>query len=251
MQYLQNPVARYAVRLGDDALIAGQRLCEWSSRAPTLEEDLALSNVALDYLGRTRMLYAYAGELTGVDEDQLAGARDCDQFENLLMVELPRGDFAFTMARQYLLDIFEHLFFAHLCDSADERLAAIAGKAVKEVRFHERRSLEWMRRLGMGTQQSLARLQTAVDELWGYVDELFAMDELETDLAAQGIAVDRSLLAERWREQVTHTLTDVGVQVPGSDWQVIGGRAGVHTEHLGHLLSEMQFMQRAYPGLDW
>ncbi len=247
----KQPVARYAIRLGDDALITGQRLCEWSGQAPTLEEDLALANVGLDFLGRTRMLYGYAGSITGQDEDELAGLRDVSAFENLLLVELPRGDFAFTMARQYLLDAFEDLFFAALQRSTDTNLAAIAEKTVKEVRYHKRRSLEWMRRLGLGTDDSRQRLQAAVDELWGYVDELFAMDQLEDALLTDGVAVDRAQLAAPWRSEVDAVLNDVGIRVPGSDWQVSGGRTGVHTEHLGHLLSELQFMQRAYPGASW
>lgn len=244
-------VAKYAVRLGDDALVLSHRLCEWCSNAPVLEEDLALSNVALDYLGRARMLYGYAGDMLGVSEDELAFKRDVMEFENLLMVELPRGDFAFSMVRQYLLDEFEAAFFAVLCQSKDATLAGIAGKTVKEVQYHKRRSEEWMRRLGLGTEEGNRRAQAALDELWGYVDELFVMDELERSLCEQGIAVDRDVLAGPWRETVEQLIAAVELQVPPGDWQVAGGRERVHTEHLGHLLSEMQFMQRAYPGLNW
>ena len=244
-------VARYAVRLGDDALVLSQRLCEWSSNAPMLEEDLALSNVALDYLGRARMLYGYAGGMLGRSEDELAFLRDVNEFENLLMVELPRGDFAFSMVRQYLLDEFEARFFAVLAASRDETLAGIAAKTVKEVRYHQRRSSEWMRRLGLGTEESNARAQAAVDELWGYVDELFAMDELEEGLVADRIAVDRSALEAPWREAVESLMAHAELSVPEHGWRVTGGRQHVHTEHLGHLLSDLQFMQRAYPGLSW
>ena len=250
-QTTMNPVAHYAMRLGDDAVISAQRLCEWCADAPTLEEDLALANVALDFLGRTRMLYRYAGSMTGQSEDEIACSRDASSFENLLMVELPRGDFAFSMARQYLIDVFEELFFAALVDTTDEELAGIAGKAIKEIRYHKRRSVEWMRRLGLGTEESNQRLQAAIDELWGYVDEFFAMDNLEQQLLADGVAVDRAVLRDAWQSDVCELLEAVGLAVPGSEWQVSGGRAGVHTEHLGHLLSEMQFMQRAYPGLSW
>ena len=189
--------------------------------------------------------------MTGQHEDELASLRDVGAFENLLLVELPRGDFAFTMARQYLLDVFEEAFFAALQHSTDEQLAGIAAKTLKEVHYHKRRSMEWMRRLGLGTGESRSRLQAAVDELWGYVDELFAMDDLEQQLAAQGVAVDRTALDAAWRGEVQAVLSDAGLTIPGSDWQVSGGRAGVHTEHLGHLLSELQFMQRAYPGSSW
>jgi ring-1,2-phenylacetyl-CoA epoxidase subunit PaaC len=244
-------VARFAARLGDDALIHGQRLCEWSSRAPTLEEDLALANVALDYLGRARLCYTHAGELLGCGEDDFAYLRDARAFENLLLVELPRGDFAFTMLRQYLLDVFEDAYFARLCDSGDAYLAGMAGKACKEIDYHKRRSREWMRRLGHGTDVSRAKLQAAVEALWGYVDELFAMDDLERHLTVEGVAVDREVLAQAWHTEVRGWLEECGVKVPDGSWQVEGGRNGVHTEHLGHLLSEMQFLQRAYPGLQW
>ena len=244
-------ISQYAVRLGDDALITAQRLCEWSSRAPTLEEDLALANVGLDYLGRARMCYSYAGELLGKTEDQLAYLRDPREFENAMIVELPRGDFAFTMVRQYLLDEFESRFFTALANSTDARLAAIAQKTVKEVRYHLRRSLEWMKRLGLGTAESNDRSQQALDELWGYVDELFEMDALEKALMTSGAGVDKATLRADWNAVVKNTLLTVGLSVPSHDWQVRGGRSGVHTEHLGHLLTELQYLQRAYPGLAW
>ena len=244
-------ISRYSLRLADDALITAQRLCEWSSRAPTLEEDLALANVGLDYLGRARMCYSYAGELLGKTEDQFAYLRDPREFENAMIVELPRGDFAFTMVRQYLLDEFESRFFKALTNSTDARLAAIAQKTVKEVRYHLRRSWEWMKRLGLGTAESNDRSQQALDELWGYVDELFEMDALEKALMTSGVAVDKATLRADWDAVVKATLLTLGLSVPSHDWQVRGGRSGVHTEHLGHLLTELQFLQRAYPGLAW
>ncbi len=243
--------AKYAVRLGDDALVLGQRLCEWCSKAPTLEEDLALANVGLDYLGRARMLYGYAGELLGRSEDEFAYTRDAREFENVLLVELPRGDFAFTMVRQYLLDEFEEGFFECLAGSTDEQLAAVAVRTGKEVRYHKRRSGEWLRRLGLGTQESNRRAQEALDELWGYVAELFAMDGFESELAEAGIAIWRAELEPAWRESVGTLIEASGLSLPGDDWQVQGGRSGVHTEHLGHMLSELQFLQRAYPGAEW
>ncbi len=250
---IENPVEMYAVRLGDDALVLGHRLSEWSSNAPFLEEDLALSNVALDYIGRARMFYTYAGQLRndGTTEDDYAYLRDCRDYYNLLIHELPRGDFAFSMARQYLVDVFNLAYLAELQQSRDESLAAIAGKAVKESTYHLRRSNDWIMRLGQGTRESLRRLQDAVVELWGFTPELFAMDALEIDLLAQGIAVDRAALRDSWDRQVRATLEAAGVTMPEPDWQVDGGRQGVHTEHLGHLLGELQFVQRAYPGLEW
>ena len=250
---IEDPVELYAVRLADDALVLGHRLSEWSSNAPFLEEDLALSNVALDYLGRARMFYTYAGQVRndGTTEDDYAYLRDCREYYNLLIHELPRGDFAFSMARQFMVDAFNLAYLGQLQGSSDESLAAIAGKAVKESTYHLRRSTDWMMRLGDGTEESLRRLQEAVVELWGFTPELFAMDQLETELLAQGIAVDRTALRTDWEQQVRATLEAAGVTIPEPDWQVEGGRQGVHTEHLGHLLSELQFVQRAYPGLEW
>jgi ring-1,2-phenylacetyl-CoA epoxidase subunit PaaC len=246
-------IKQYTIRLGDDALVLGHRLSEWCSNAPFLEEDLALTNVSLDFIGRARMFYAYAAEIDGGDitENTYAYQRDCREFSNLLIHELPRGDFAFSMARQYLVDEFSTRYMERLQDSADETLAAIAAKAVKESRYHLRRSRDWMLRLGDGTEESHNRLQSALDDLWGYTPEMFDMDALEQELASAGIAVDSAALREDWQQAVTATLEEAGVQVPESSWQIRGGRQGMHTESLGHLLSELQFVQRAYPGLEW
>ena len=248
-----NAVRDYAVRLGDDALILGHRLSEWCSRAPFLEEDLALTNVALDYIGRARMFYSYAAELSGegYDEDWFAFKRDCREFSNNLIHELPRGDFAFSMARQYLVDVYIVAFMRELQSSADSTLAAIAGKAIKESEYHLRRSADWMLRLGDGTQESKRRLQDAVNELWGFTPELFEMDELEQDLVTAGIAVDAAALLAPWEQTVRATFKQAGIDIPLEDWQVSGGRQGKHTEWLGHVLSDLQFVQRAYPGLEW
>jgi ring-1,2-phenylacetyl-CoA epoxidase subunit PaaC len=249
----QEAVLQYAVRLGDDALVLGHRLSEWCSNAPFLEEDLALTNVALDYVGRARMFYSYAAELSGDgrSEDSFAYLRDCREFTNLLLHELPRGDFAFTMARQYLVDEYALAFMQALLESEDTQLAGIAAKTVKESKYHLRRSRDWVLRLGDGTEESHRRLQSAVEELWGYTDELFELDALETSLVAKGIAVDSSALRPAWDAAVRATLEEATITVPAGDWSVRGGRQGIHTESLGHLLSELQFMQRAYPGLEW
>ena len=244
-------VATYALRLGDDALVLSQRLAEWCADAPMLEEDIAISNVGLDYLGRARMLLQYAGETLGQTEDELAFMRESGEFRNLLIMELPRGDFAFSMLRQYLIDEFETLYFSELEASQDETIAAVAAKTNKEVSYHLRRSTEWLRRLGLGTEESNRRTQNALDELWGYVTELFLMDELEAELCEQGIAVDRASLEKVWREQVVAQLEAVNLQLPTEDIHQKGGREGVHTEHLSHMLSEMQILQRSYPGLEW
>ncbi|MEE4145334.1 MAG: 1,2-phenylacetyl-CoA epoxidase subunit PaaC [Halieaceae bacterium] len=244
---------QYAIRLGDDALVLGHRLSEWCSNGPFLEEDLALTNVALDFIGRARMFYSYAAELAadGSSEDTYAYTRDCREFSNLLIHELPRGDFAFSMARQYLVDVHGLAYMEALRQSADETLAAIAEKAVKESRYHLRRSRDWVLRLGDGTPESHQRMQRALDELWGYTPELFAMDALEQELADAGIAVDAASLRSGWDRDVTATLAEATLQKPAGDWEVTGGRQGLHTESLGHMLSDLQFMQRAYPGLQW
>lgn len=244
-------LATYALRLGDDALVLSQRLAEWCADAPLLEEDIAISNVGLDYLGRARMLLQYAGKLLGQSEDELAFMRDSADFKNLLIAELPRGDFAFSMLRQYLIDEFESLYFPVLSQSADPTLAAVAVKTNKEVEYHLRRSSEWLRRLGLGTEESNRRTQVALEDLWGFVAEFFLMDELEVNLCENGIAVDRTLLEARWREQVVKMLESVNLRVPADNIRQRGGREGRHTEHLGHMLTEMQFLQRAYPGLEW
>lgn len=243
----------YAIRLGDDAVVLGHRLSEWCSNGPFLEEDLALTNTALDYIGRARMFYSYAAELAadGSTEDSYAYKRDCRDFRNLLINELPRGDFAFTMARQYFIDEYSVAFMQALTGSADETLAAIAEKAIKESHYHLRRSVDWMLRLGDGTQESHERVQRAVDDLWGYTSELFELDAVEQQLVETGIAVDVSALKQGWRDRVGFTLKKATIAQPETSWTVTGGRQGIHTESLGHMLSDMQFMQRAYPGLQW
>lgn len=243
----------YAVALGDDALVLGQRISEWCSNAPFLEEDLALANVALDFIGRARMYFSYAAALEGKgrDEDAIAYLRDCREYRNLLILELPRGDFAFSTARQFLVDAFNLLFLQKLCGSADAELAGIAAKALKESRYHLRRSRDWMLRLGDGTPESRRRLQRALEEIWGYTHEMFRMTPAETRLAGAGIAVDRGALRTEWLALVEPVLAEATLARPADGWAVSGGREGTHTEHLGHLLSELQFLQRAYPGQQW
>ncbi len=244
-------LARYAVRLGDDALVLGQRLSEWTSRGPTLEEDIATSNIALDFLGRARQCYGLASELTGTTEDDLAFLRDAREFTNLLIYELPRGDYAFTTARQFFVDVFDQHFFTALAESSESRLAAIAAKTLKEVRYHLRRSRDLLVRLGDGTEESAARMQRALEELWGYRAELFHMDALEQDLWAARVGVDRGALRLQWEADVEAGIAAARLQRPTGDWQVGGGRAGNHSEHLGHMLDEMQCLHRSHPGATW
>ncbi len=244
---------RYVLGLADDALVLGHRLSEWSGRAPMLEEDIALSNLALDLIGQARLLYAYAGEVEGMgrDEDALAYLRDERAYSNVLLVEQPNGDFAATMVRQLLYAAFMHPYYQALSASADRRLAEIAAKAVKEMAYHLRHASEWVVRLGDGTEESHARTAAALDELWMYTGELFAMDEGERALAAAGIAVDRAAIRPRWDATVDAVLREAALKRPGECWMQSGGRSGRHTEHLGHMLAEMQVLHRAHPGATW
>ncbi|MCZ6664861.1 MAG: phenylacetate-CoA oxygenase subunit PaaC [Gammaproteobacteria bacterium] len=241
------------LRLGDNALILGQRLSEWCGHSPFLEEDIAIANTALDHIGRARMLLSHAGELEGRgrSEDDLAYFRDEREFRNFLMVELPIGDFAFTLVRQFLLDVYHHELYARLKGSTDATLAGIAAKAVKECAYHVRRSGEWVLRLGDGTTESHDRAQPALDELWGFSHELFAGDAVDRAMADAKIAPDLAVIYEHWRREVEAILIEATLQIPDDGWQATGGREGVHTEHMGHLLAELQVLQRAYPELEW
>lgn len=243
----------YVLRLGDNALVLGQRLSEWCGHSPFLEEDIAMANTALDHVGRSRMLLTYAGEIEGDgrDEDALAYLRDDRAFRNFLICELPIGDFAFTMLRQLLLDVYHLHLYTALQTSTDETLAAIAGKAVKECRYHCRRSADWVRRLGDGTQESHARAQRALDELWSYSNEFFAYDAVDDAMVRAGVAPAAADLETSWRETVLPVLSEATLEPPESGWAADGGRAGVHTEHLAPMLAEMQVLQRTYPGQQW
>ncbi len=250
---LKPDLINYCIALGDDSVILGHRLSEWCRNGPFLEEDLALTNVSLDFIGRARMFYSYAAELEGEGrtEDDLAYLRDCREYRNFLINELPNGDFAFTMARQFLVDVYDMGFFTALAQSEDPMLAAIAAKAVKESRYHLRRSEDWIKRLGDGTEESHERLQNAFNQLWGYLAEMFAPAEQERRLVEAGLATDRSALQENFTAAVRKTLQEATLDIPPADWSIGGGRDGIHTEHLGYLLAEMQFLQRAYPGQQW
>ena len=243
-------MSRYevCVRAGDDALIAAQRLAEWSAAAPELEEDIALSNIALDQLGAARLLLSYAGEVEGAgrDEDALAFLRDDREFRNCLLVELPEHkDFAVTMAKLLFLSVYQHLLYQCLMDSSDERLADIGAKARKESAYHVDHATQWTIRLGDGTDESHRRMQAAVDDLWPYTHELF-------EPAVFGsLAPDPSTLRGPWRETVTDVLTVATLTTPEDGWAPSGGRSGRHTEHLSYLLGEMQVLYRAHPGATW
>jgi ring-1,2-phenylacetyl-CoA epoxidase subunit PaaC len=251
------PFVEFLLRLGDTALILSQRLSAWCGHGPILEEDLALTNTALDLLGQARMWLTLAGEVEGAgrDEDALAYRRDAPEFRNALLVEQPNGDYAQTMTRQYFFDAWHYLLLQRLCASADERVAAIASKSLKEVAYHLRRSGDLVLRLGDGTPESHARMQRAVDALWPYTGELFVDDAVDTDLATRGIGCELAALHPQWLAHVRESLDEATLRLPELDPRPIaayrGGRQGRHTEALGYVLAEMQFLQRAYPGATW
>ena len=246
-------VFEYTLRLADNALILGHRLSEWCGHAPVLEEDLALPNMALDLIGQARALYAYAGELEGRGrhEDALAYLRDAGDFRNVLLVEQPNGDFAVTMIRQLLFASYAHPHFEALAHSRDATLAAIAAKAAKEMAYHVRHCGEWTIRLGDGTEESHARAQAALDELWPFTGELFEVDATERALVEAGLAVDSASLRPDWDRTIAEVLVQATLTRPRDAWMQSGGRAGRHPEHLGYILADMQFLQRAYPGAAW
>jgi len=244
---------RFLVGLGDDAVVLSHRLSEWCSNAPYLEEDIALSNVALDYMGRARMFYQYATqvEAQGNTEDDIAYGRNERQYTNLLIHELPINDFAFTMMRQFFLDVFYCHYLTQLSESSDPTIAAIASKAVKESRYHLKRSEPWIRQLAEGTDLSRSKILAAITELESFVGELFLMQAWEQQLVKTSIAIDRSALKSEWNGYVSKFLAQSNIEFAEVEVKINGGRDGVHTEYLGHMLSEMQYLQIAMPGLKW
>jgi ring-1,2-phenylacetyl-CoA epoxidase subunit PaaC len=249
-----DPLVEYLLRLGDSCLVLGHRLSEWCGHAPVLEEDIALANVALDLIGQARFWLTLAGEVEGAgrDENRLAYLRDANAYRNVLLVEQKNGDFAVTMTRQFLFDAWHWLFLTGLQHSSDRRVADIALKAVKEVSYHLERSRDWVIRLGDGTEESHRRMRRAVDQLWPFTGELFAMDEVDRAMVERGIGVDLATLHQLWLDLVRTTFADANLPMPDPDaWMQQGGKRGRHTEHLGYLLAEMQFVQRAYPGSTW
>jgi ring-1,2-phenylacetyl-CoA epoxidase subunit PaaC len=247
------PLVQYTLRLADTALVLGHRLSEWVGHAPVLEEDLALGNMGLDLIGQARALYAYAGEAEGKgrDEDALAYLRDVADYRNLLLAEQPNGDFAVTMVRQLLYAAFAHPFFEALARSKDATLAAIAAKAVKEMAYHLRHSAEWVIRLGDGTEEGQRRAQDALEELWPYTAEMFEVDQVERALIEAGVAVDPASVRPTWNKTIDEVLAEATLTRPRDTFVQSGGRTGRHSEHLGHVLAELQFMQRAYPDAQW
>lgn len=249
---------QYLLRLGDDSLILGQRLTEWCGHAPTIEVDLSLSNLALDLIGQATLLLDYAGEIEGRfcnhggrDAERLAFHRDTEEFRNCLLVEQPNGDFAQTMARQSLFSFYCELMFGGLEKSADPRIAEIAAKAVKEVRYHAELAADWVIRLGDGTEESHRRMEEGLDWYWRFVDEMFAMDAAEESLVQQGIAVDRAAIRGAFDSRIAATLAEATLAVQPCEWPLTGGRQGKHSEYLSHMLTEMQVLPRAHPEAVW
>jgi ring-1,2-phenylacetyl-CoA epoxidase subunit PaaC len=239
--------------LADDQLVLGHRLSQWTGSAPTLEEELALANIALDLIGQARGLYQYAGELEGQgrDEDDLAYHRDTRAYLNLTLTEQPNGDFGKTIARQLFYTAMALPFWLAMTASSDARLAAVAAKAVKEARYHLRHATEWTVRLGDGTEESNRRMQAGINDLWEFTGELFEMSSDEAGLVDVGVAVDRSTLKPIWEQSVSQALTEAMLTRPADSWMSEGGRDGLHGEDLGHMLAEMQSLQRMHPGLTW
>jgi ring-1,2-phenylacetyl-CoA epoxidase subunit PaaC len=272
---MQNQL-KYILQIADNALINGHRLSEWCGHGPVLEQDIAISNIALEHLGQARSLYQYAAEQFNsfstderlrtftspalqqkidqgemLDEDDMAYLRDGWDFRNTLLVEQPNGDWGYTVARSFFFDTFNYFFFSSLQNSKDETLAAIAEKSLKEVTYHLRWSSEWIIRLGDGTEESHHRLQKAIDDRWMYTGELTQAGETDLTMLQAGIGADLSPIAMQWKERVATVLTEATLKIPTGKWMQQGGKQGIHTEHLGYILAEMQFMQRAYPNMEW
>ncbi len=250
---MEKELFNYLLRLADSSLIIGHRLSEWCGHGPVLEEDIALTNISLDFVGRANSLYEYAGKVEGKErtEDDLAYLRTEREFFNNLLAEQPNGDYAQTILRQYLTDSFEIYFYDALAKSKDEILAGIAAKSLKEIQYHLRHSSSWMLRLGDGTQESNTRLQNALNEIYRFTGSLFEMDENDTVLIAAGIAPDLSTIQQQWQKDVDAMLEKAMLKKPEKIWMQKGNLQGRHTEHLGFILAEMQSVHRAYPGVKW
>jgi len=243
----------YLLRLGDDRLVLGHRLSEWCGHGPILEEDIALANISLDLIGQATLVLKLAAEVEGQgrSEDALAYFRDAVAFCNLQLVELPNGDYAFTIVRQFLFDVYSYHLLEQLQQSAHSELAGIAAKGFKEVRYHVRHSSEWMLRMGDGTEESHARAQKALDEVWRFTGEMFVPDAVDQQLLARGIGADLTAIKPKWESVVSDVVTRATLAVPAESFMLSGGRDGRHTEYLGHMLSDMQIVARSHPGAEW
>jgi ring-1,2-phenylacetyl-CoA epoxidase subunit PaaC len=272
---MSKELIKYTLQIADNALVIGHRLSEWCGHGPVLEQDIAITNIALDHLGQARNLYQYAATLFNqlaaedkqqifastaiqikaaegkdIDEDDLAYLRDGWDFYNVMLVELPNNDWAYTIARSFIYDTFNHLFYTQLLQCKDESLAAIAEKSLKEVDYHVRWCSEWVIRLGDGTAESTRRMQDAINNLWAYSGELMTPNDTDK-WALTNLGINIEALKTAWQQKAVAILEDATLQVPATGWMHTGGKDGRHTEHLGYVLAELQFMQRAYPGMEW
>lgn len=243
----------YILGVADNALILGQRLGELCGHGPSLETDIACTNVSLDLFGQVRSYFQYAATVAGDDrtEDDIAFLRREREYKNVLLVEQPNTDFAYVIVRQFLFDVYHKLFLEELKKSKDETLVAIALKSIKEVRYHEQFSSDWIIRLGDGTAESHDRIQEAIDALWTYTDELFHQTQADKDMIAAGVGVDVTTFKEKYMSRVTEVLAEATIEKPETKWFQKGGKEGIHTEYLGYILADMQYMQRTYPGMEW
>lgn len=244
---------QFILEIADNSLILGQRLGELCGHGPNLETDIACTNISLDVLGQVRSYYQYAAKIAsdGRTEDDIAMLRQEREYLNVLLVEQPNTDFGYTMARQFLFDVYHLLFLTELQKSKDLTLSAIASKSVKEVSYHQRFSSDWVKRLGDGTDESHERIQNAINDLWTYTDELFHETEANKAMIKEGIGVDVTKLKKTYYETVKSVLEEATLSVPESKYFQKGGKQGIHTEHMGYLLAELQYMQRAYPDMEW
>ena len=253
IQVSRDPAVQYLLRIGDTALILAQRLGEWSGHAPVLEEDIAMANMALDLVGQARAILTHAGRLEGAghDEDQLAFLRDERDYRNVTLVELPRGDFAVTVLRNAMMATFLKLLWDRLGQSSDPEVAAIAGKAIKEARYHLQHAADWVVRLGLGTQESRDRLVRALGQLWPYSRELFDADGVDEQAKASGLGPRWDELQQAWHDEMQNLIEAAGLELPQPVTFLSNGKRGVHSEHMGFILSELQYLQRSYPGGVW
>lgn len=244
---------KYTLRIADDSMILGQRLSELCGHGPVLEEDIALTNIALDLIGQATSLYEYAASIEGSGKtaDDFAFLRFDHQYTNALLVEQPNGHFGDTITRQWIFDTFRILFYEALQNSSDKQLAAIAEKSLKETKYHWKHSSEWMIRLGDGTEESHNKVQASLNNLWKYMDELFFMNEVDQELIVDGVAINLEDLRQSYNDKVKQVLELATLSLPQNNWKQTGGRIGRHSEHFGHLIAEMQYMQRAYPNQEW
>lgn len=250
---MQNNLVEYIYGIADNSLILGQRLGELCGHGPSLETDIAMTNIALDLLGQTRSYYQYAAKILGGEatEDSLAFKRNEREYRNVLLVEQPNTDFAYSITRQFLFDVYHHLLLEELQNSKDTTLAAIAKKSIKEVSYHTRFSSDWIRRLGDGTLESQDRIQSAVNDLWAYTDELFHLSDADKAMAAENVGVDVSKLKEAYYKKVSEILEESTLKTPELIYFQKGGKQGVHSEHMGFLLADLQYMQRTFPNMSW